>query len=131
MAKMDFRLVPDQDPEDLFARLRKHLDDGGFSDVEVVKLGGERSAVTPGDDPFVQLTARLASEVYGRPAVIDPLVGGTGPVYPFRAFLGTPIVTLGPGDPLSNAHSPNESMSIAHFLLGTKHMARLLLEYGA
>jgi acetylornithine deacetylase/succinyl-diaminopimelate desuccinylase-like protein len=131
MAKMDFRLVPDQDPDDLFARLRKHLDEQGFSDVEVVKLGGERSAVTPGDDPFVQLTARLASEVYGKPAVIDPLVGGTGPVYPFRAYLGTPIVTLGPGDPLSNAHSPNESMSIEAFKLGTHHMARLLLEYGA
>ena len=130
MAKMDFRLVPDQNPDDLFAKLRKHLDDQGFSDIEVVKLGGERAAVTPGDDPFVQLTARLASEVYGRPAVIDPLIGGTGPVYPFRAFLNTPIVTLGPGDPLSNAHSPNESMSIEHFLLGTKHMARLLVEYG-
>jgi acetylornithine deacetylase/succinyl-diaminopimelate desuccinylase-like protein len=39
-------------------------------------------------------------------------------------------VTLGPGDPLSNAHSPNESMSIENFLLGTKHMARLLVEYG-
>ena len=130
MAKMDFRLVPDQDPDDLFAKLRKHLDDQGFGDVEVVKLGGERSAVTPGDDPFVQLTARLASEVYGKPAVIDPLIGGTGPVYPFRAYLHTPIVTLGPGDPLSNAHSPNESMSIEHFLLGTKHMARLLVEYG-
>jgi acetylornithine deacetylase/succinyl-diaminopimelate desuccinylase-like protein len=131
MAKMDFRLVPDQNPDDLFAKLRKHLDEQGFGDVEVVKLGGERAAVTPGDDPFVQLTARLASEVYGKPAVIDPLIGGTGPVYPFRAFLHTPIVTLGPGDPLSNAHSPNESMSIEHFLLGTKHMARLLVEYGA
>ena len=130
MAKMDFRLVPDQDPQDILAKLRKHLEQEGFGDVEVVLLGGERAGTTPSTEPFVQLTIRTAEEVYGKPAIVDPLVGGSGPMHAFRAYLGTPIVTLGPGDPLSNAHSPNESMSIESFLLGTKHMARLLLGFG-
>jgi acetylornithine deacetylase/succinyl-diaminopimelate desuccinylase-like protein len=130
MAKMDFRLVPDQDPQDIFAKLRRHLDQEGFGDVELVLLGGERAGTTPPTDPFVQLTVRTAEEVYGKPAIVDPLVGGSGPMHAFRANLGTPIVTLGPGDPLSNAHSPNESMSIANFILGTKHMTRLLLGFG-
>src|SRR5262249_22606365 len=42
MAKMDFRLLPDQDPQDIFAKLRRHLDAQGFDDVELVELGGER-----------------------------------------------------------------------------------------
>ncbi len=131
MAKMDFRLVPDQDPKDLFNKLRKHLDDKGFSDVEMVMLGGERGATTPVDDPFVALTLRISSEVYGKPVVVNPLSGGSGPVWAFRHYLNTPIVTMGCGDPQSNAHSPNESISIEGFRLATREMARLLVAYGA
>jgi acetylornithine deacetylase/succinyl-diaminopimelate desuccinylase-like protein len=131
MAKMDFRLVPEQDPQDLFKKLRKHLDDKGFSDVEVVMLGGERGATTPVDDPFVALTLRISSEVYGKPVVVNPLSGGSGPVWAFRHYLNTPIVTMGCGDPQSNAHSPNESISIEGFRLATREMARLLVAYGA
>lgn len=129
MAKMDFRLVPGMDPHDVLSKLRAHLDAEGFEDVEVRLLGGEKADTTPADDPFVQLTVRTAEEVYGVPAVLKPLVGGTGPVHPFRAFLGVPIVTLGPGDPLSRAHAPNESISLDRFIQGTKHMARLLVGF--
>jgi acetylornithine deacetylase/succinyl-diaminopimelate desuccinylase-like protein len=131
MAKMDFRLLPDQDPKDIFAKLRKHLDAQGFSDIELAMLGGEPAATTPVDDPFVQLTIRIAGEVYGKPVVVNPISGGSGPVWAFRHFLRTPIVTMGCGDPQSNAHSPNESISIDGFRLVTRQMARLLLAYGA
>lgn len=131
LAKMDFRLLPEQDPQDIFAKLRRHLDAQGFDDVELVMLGGERAATTPPDDPFVQLTARLAGEVYGKPAVLNPISGGSGPMWAFRHFLGTPIVTMGCGDPQGNAHSPNESISLDQFTLATRQMARLLVAYGA
>jgi acetylornithine deacetylase/succinyl-diaminopimelate desuccinylase-like protein len=130
-AKMDFRLVPDQDPNVIFEQLRAHLDAQGFSDVELTKIGAERPGTTPADDPFIQLAARIAGEVYQKQVVIDPMVGGTGPVWAFRHFLKTPVVTLGAGDPRSNAHSPNESMALDMFLLATKQMARLLVAYGA
>ena len=131
MAKMDFRLVPDQDPEDILRKLRAHLNAEGFGDVEVTYLGGERAGLTPPDDPFVRLAARTAEQVYGKPAILNPLTGGSGPTYAFRTHLGTPIITLGPGDEDSAAHAPNESLSLARFTQGTKHMAHLLLAYGA
>lgn len=130
VAKMDFRLVPGQDPQDVLARLRQHLDAEGFGDVEVSYLGGERAGTTPPEEPFVQLTVRTAEEVYGKPAVVKPLIGGSGPMHAFREYLSTPIVTLGCGDPESRAHSPNESINIEHFALATRHMAHLLLAYG-
>jgi acetylornithine deacetylase/succinyl-diaminopimelate desuccinylase-like protein len=130
MAKMDFRLVPGQDPQDVLARLRQYLDAEGFGDVEVTYLGGERAGTTPPEEPFVQLTARTAEEVYGQPAVVKPLIGGSGPMHAFREYLRTPIVTLGCGDPESRAHSPNESIAIEQFELATRHMAHLLLAYG-
>jgi acetylornithine deacetylase/succinyl-diaminopimelate desuccinylase-like protein len=130
LAKMDFRLVPGQDPRDVLAQLRQHLAAQGFGDVEVTYLGGERAGTTPPEEPFVQLTARTAAEVYGQPAVIKPLIGGSGPMHAFREYLRTPIVTLGCGDPESRAHSPNESIAVEQFVLATQHMAHLLLAYG-
>ena len=43
-AKIDFRLVPDQDPEAVHASLRKHLDSQGFADIEVNYVGGQKPA---------------------------------------------------------------------------------------
>jgi acetylornithine deacetylase/succinyl-diaminopimelate desuccinylase-like protein len=130
MAKMDFRLLPDQDPKDIYQKLRAYLDAQGFTDVEVVMLGGERGATTPPDDPFVQLTARIAQNVYQKPVILNPISGGSGPMWAFRHFLQAPIVTMGSGDPMGNAHSPNESISIEQFVLATREMAHLLVAYG-
>jgi acetylornithine deacetylase/succinyl-diaminopimelate desuccinylase-like protein len=129
MAKMDFRLVPDQDPEDIVQKLRRHLADHGFEDVEVQYLGGERAAQTPPDDPFVRLTAQIAEDVYGKPPRISPLIGGSGPMYPFREYLQVPIVTLGIGYPETLVHAPNENIRVEDFVLGTRQMARLVQRF--
>ncbi len=129
MAKMDFRLLPEQDPDAIFASLRQYLDARGFADVELTKLGAERAGTTPADDPLVRLTARIASEVFGKEAVIDPMVGGTGPIWPFRHFLGTPVVTMGAGDALSKNHAPDESISVELLERATRQMARLLVAF--
>jgi len=54
MAKMDFRLVPDQDPDDILRKLKAHLGSEGYDDVAVTKLGAAEPVVTPLDHPFVQ-----------------------------------------------------------------------------
>ena len=45
-AKMDFRLVPDQRPRDVFDKVRAHLDAQGFDDVEIVLMGAVNPART-------------------------------------------------------------------------------------
>jgi len=131
MAKMDFRLVPDQDPRDILEKLRRHLEAHGFYDVEVEYLGGERPGVTPADDPFVRLTAETAEQVYGTAPRIIPLMGGSGPIAPFRDYLDVPVVSLGISHPESMVHAPNEHIRIDQFVRGTKHMARLVDAFGA
>lgn len=129
MAKMDFRLVPDQDPEVIYENLQRYLADEGFGDISVQYLGGEKAAQTPVNDPFVQLTASIAEEVYGRPPRISPLIGGSGPMHPFREYLGVPIVTLGISYPESLVHAPNENITEENFVLGTRHMAHLVARF--
>ncbi|MFN8634602.1 MAG: M20/M25/M40 family metallo-hydrolase, partial [Chloroflexota bacterium] len=38
VAKVDFRLVPDQEPTEIVRLLRRHLDEQGFRDVEIVEI---------------------------------------------------------------------------------------------
>lgn len=126
-AKIDFRLVFDQDPDDIEAWLRAHLDRAGFSDVSITRLGAMWPARTPLDDPFVQLTIQTAEEVYGRPCLVDPLEGGSSPIYAFAGPLGNiPVVLAGVGYWGSRAHAPDEHIRLADFALGMRHLAYIL-----
>jgi acetylornithine deacetylase/succinyl-diaminopimelate desuccinylase-like protein len=128
MAKVDFRLVPDQDPLTVRDNLRKHLDAHGFSDVEVVYVGGQRPARVDPKQPMVQLAIKTAREVYGKEPAVMPLVGGSGPIHPFVVGLRQPVVTCGVGYPGTRAHAPNENLRVNDLVLGAKHTARFLAE---
>jgi len=127
-AKVDFRLVPTQKPEDILKKLRAHLDAEGFSDVKINFLGGEPAARTDPDHPFVKLVVDSAEEIYDVPMDIVPMVGGSGPNYPFVHDLGLPVVTMGLGHPDTRAHAPNENIRIDLYTLHAKHMARVIKE---
>lgn len=128
-AKIDFRLVPDQDPDDICRKLRAHLDAGGFTDVEIEVLGPERPGIVDPDAPLVRLCAETAEEVYGKPALITPLTGGTTPMYLFTER-GVPVVAPGVGFGSSNlAHSPNENVRLVDLRRAAGHLARLLVRF--
>ncbi len=129
-AKVDFRLVPDQTPETVLRQLRAHLDAEGFSDVQIAFLGGEAPARTDPDDPFVALTCQTAEPIYGQPMQIVPMVGGSGPNYPFVHLLKLPVVTAGAGYPGTLAHAPNENIRIDLYLKHAQHMVRLMDAFG-
>jgi acetylornithine deacetylase/succinyl-diaminopimelate desuccinylase-like protein len=128
-AKVDFRLAPGQTPQQILDSLRAHLDDQGFEDVEIKYLGGEPPARTDPDNPFVKLVVDTAAEVYGTPMEIVPLIGGSGPSYPFIHDLGLPVATAGVGYPGSQAHAPNENMRIDLYLSGARHIARIIAAF--
>jgi acetylornithine deacetylase/succinyl-diaminopimelate desuccinylase-like protein len=127
--KLDFRLVPDQKPEDILRKLRAHLDAQGFGDVEVVPGVGEYPAFCDPDDPFIALATRTAREVYGKEPFVEPFNGGSGPGYPFLAYLGVSFVSCGCGYDGGLGHAPNENMRTEDWDTGTKHMARIFEEF--
>jgi acetylornithine deacetylase/succinyl-diaminopimelate desuccinylase-like protein len=128
-AKVDFRLVPDQRPQEVLEQLRRHLDAEGFSDVQVGFLGGEIPARTDPDDPFIQMVCDTALEVFGRPMRLIPLSGGSGPNYPFVSELGLPVASAGLGYPDSRGHAPNENIRLDLYLKHARHMARLMQKF--
>ena len=129
-AKVDFRLAPGQTPQQVLASLRKHLDAHGFTDVKISFLGGEPPARTDPDQPFVKLVIDAARDVYDRPMEMVPMVGGSGPNYPFIHDLDLPVATSGVGHPGSQAHAPNENLRIDLYIKGAKHITRILKTFG-
>ncbi|MEO8358344.1 MAG: M20/M25/M40 family metallo-hydrolase [Chloroflexota bacterium] len=128
-AKVDFRLVPDQHPDDIRRKLRAHLDEHGFADIQITDLGGDPPARTDPDDPFVQLVAKVAEDVYEMPMQLVPLVGGSGPSHPFVHDLHLPVATAGLGYPDTRAHTPNENIRVDLYLKHARHMARIITEF--
>jgi acetylornithine deacetylase/succinyl-diaminopimelate desuccinylase-like protein len=127
MAKVDFRLVPNQSAADLLEKLKTHLVAQGFDDIEVIQHGGYDAARVDPDAPFVKLVADTAWDVYDRPAAIHPTSGGSGPMDSFVRHLGVPIANVGVGYPDSGAHAPNEHIRITDFVRGIRQTARVML----
>ncbi len=126
-AKLDFRLVPDQDPADIRAKLRAYLDAQGFTDISIEDQGSTPPAKSSAEDPFVTMAARAGTEVFGRPCLIDPIAGGSGPMHLFvEALGGAPIVFAGIGYWNNRTHAPDEHIRLQDFLNGARHLARIV-----
>ena len=129
IAEVDFRIVPNQKVERVRKLLREHLDKKGFPDIEIELAGGAYGASkTPFDHPFVKLLARLATDFSGKNPLIIPSAGGSGPAFLFGKH--TPWAMCGPLDPQSNAHAPNESMSIIELRYMTALIGATAVELG-
>jgi len=135
VAKLDVRLVPDQDPQHVLTAVRRHLDAHGFGDVEIVPLQhAERAARSNMTDPFVQHAIAALEETYHQAPVVLPNSAGSGPIHPFVVGLGVSVVGMGCGYPGSRIHGPNEHVRIHDFERGTlatlRFLERLAGEWG-
>lgn len=126
-AKIDFRLVPDQDPDDLHTKLAMHLASSGFADVKVTYAEGERAKRTPHTAPIAVAAGAAAEEVYSKKPLVTVSSAGTGPMYLFEA----PCVAIGGGSAFSHAHAPNENLRLDLFVKGMKWVAATVERFAA
>ena len=109
-AKVDSRLPPDIDPDEALAKIRTHLDNNGFADIEIRKLGGYPASQTSVEAPAVQAALSVFKK-YADDLAVQPRVAGSAPFYQFTDRLGLPLVPAGLGFG-TGAHAPNEIMLI-------------------
>ena len=129
MAKIDFRLVPEQDPRTIHRLVRAHLDRHGFTDVALDAKEGTRPYRGRMDDPLVRAAKAAAEETFGQPALVIPSSGGTSPMYQVCGKLSLPNVTLGMGHPDSGAHAPNEHILIDNYFKGIRATVSFFAKY--
>lgn len=124
--KLDFRLVPHQDPHEIRQLVREHLDKHGFSDIEIITHTLTYPARTDLHSDLAQAVIDTTQQVYGKEPVIEPISPATGPMYIFCQQLGIPSVSVGVGNFTSNNHAPNENITVEDFILGIKHIAAII-----
>jgi len=129
-AKVDFRLVPDQDPREVAENVRRHLDARGFTDITLTVLAAELPWRTDLADPFVRMVNAVAEDATGRPVLIYPTSAGTGPMYDVGPVLDVPIVSVGGGYWNGRAHAPDENIRLSDFRETVLLMVRLLERFG-
>jgi len=130
-AKIDFRLVPNQRPDDIYEKVKRHLAQHGFADVEIRQLGAEHPARTPVDSALARVVQDTIPEIYGRDPLVSPLMAATGPMHELSAQFGIPTVGTGCGYAHSNGHAPNENIRLDDFFQHLKHVALLFERFSA
>ena len=123
-AKLDLRLVPDQEPEEVLELLRAHI--ARIAPDAVVTGGhGMRPSTTPLDTPLAGLVREAVRTGFGAEPVEAPLLGGSLPDAVWTKGLGLPSFLVPYGVPDQRNHAPNENMPLARFRDGIRTSAAL------
>jgi acetylornithine deacetylase/succinyl-diaminopimelate desuccinylase-like protein len=122
------RLVPDQDPHDIYDKIVRHIEKNNFK-IKVTKRGVLYPHATPLDSPFVQTVIESVRGIWGVEPVVMPRGGGSGPYFFFADILNIPLVSV-PFSPFDcNAHAPNENMTIGGFENAIKVSATVMNKF--
>jgi len=129
-AKLTFRLVPDQTPAEIEAKVRAHLQAHTPPEVTLEISpghGGEPFLCDP-NSPDGLAARRAVARTWGRePALIRE--GGSIPILQtFRRLLKTDILLLGLALPDCAAHAPNENFPVENLEAGIRLNQALLEE---
>ena len=134
MAKLTFRLVPDQEPEEILAAAAAHFQAHCPPGVLVSTAHGHSGPpyVMDAHSPIGQAAQRALRATFpgAEPALIRE--GGSIPiVQAFRDVLGVDTLLLGLALPDCRAHSPNENFPLENFHAGIRLNQALLKELAA
>jgi len=130
MVKIDFRLVPEMEPEKQLKRLKRHLKLHGFSDIEIKFIHGEAAARTNIRDPFVRQVQQAARETFGS-TITSVSSAGTGPMHSFAKVLKAPCISIGSTYMFARIHSPNEFARIDLLNKTTKCIGRIMEKFAS
>jgi len=128
VAKLDFRLVPDQTAEEAQTKLKAHLAKRGYSDIEVKVTGGYNPTQTDENSSLIKASMAVYKSE-GLPVSLSPRLAGSWPGY---IFTGPPVSLpgghFGTGHG-SRAHAPDEYYVIESSNPAVRGMPEATLSY--
>jgi acetylornithine deacetylase/succinyl-diaminopimelate desuccinylase-like protein len=119
-AKISFRLVPDQDPNEVEEQFREYLEEVTPTTLEcrLRACGHAHPVVLSTKHPAMRAAAFAYERGFGK-APIFVRCGGTIPIVDtFREALGIPTVLMGFALPDDAMHAPNEKFFLPNFFRG-------------
>jgi acetylornithine deacetylase/succinyl-diaminopimelate desuccinylase-like protein len=135
-AKMTFRLVADQRPEDVADQVRAwveaNLPEGIEAEVHTPP-GGVAPSASDLDSPWMDALLSAIGQAFDTDpdAVLFTREGGSGPEADLVEVLGAPLLFLGVALPTDRIHSPNERVLLPMLYRGAEAAAHLWRELGS
>ena len=129
-AKITCRLVPDQDPDEIVALLKAHVEKHKPAGVDITISEFDKGApyITPFDHPVIQAAGRSYEYVYEVPTAFIRGGGSIPIVAAFDQILALPVVLMGFGLTSENFHAPNEHFHLENFDKGLRVLGDYLYE---
>ncbi len=125
--KMDFRLIPNIQPDDALAKLKAHLVKHGFKHLEVnAEARAEPPYKISVKESMAQAVIRAATLVYGE----LPIVNGVSAEGTILKHVWIPCVLTGFANPGANLHAPNENITVGAYIKGIKYAAAIMEAFG-
>ncbi len=130
-AKISCRLVPDQGPEEITAKLRRHFEQHvpDTMTLDFRDLHGGHGAIVDTSAPAMQAAADALEGVFGQRPHFTREGGSIPVVADFKKILGLDTVLMGFGLDSDSIHSPNERFGLDRFHQGIEASIRFLDAY--
>ena len=128
--KLSCRLVPDQNPQDIIAKLTSHLRRHCPPGVTIEILSGHdgKPYLTDPNSPFGLAAQAALRQAFGAEPVLIREGGSVPIVQTFRDILGADTLLLGLALADAQIHAPNENFPVANFEAGIRLNQALLAE---
>jgi acetylornithine deacetylase/succinyl-diaminopimelate desuccinylase-like protein len=133
MAKLTFRLVPNQDGEKIIALAQKHFEKHCPPGVRLEMIPGHAGPwyLTDPHSRFGSAAQRALLNAFGREPVLIREGGSIPIVSEFRNILGAETLLIGLALPDCRAHSPNENFPLENLDAGIRINKAVLKEIAA
>lgn len=124
---LDRRTMPGEEPEEILADLLKaahrEISASGIANAERIEVSGSVDMVMPGfraaeDAAVVRIAAASLTELAGTARITGWTAACEGGF--IARHHGVPTIILGPGDITSQAHQPDERVSVNHLLIAAR-----------
>jgi acetylornithine deacetylase/succinyl-diaminopimelate desuccinylase-like protein len=125
VAKIDFRLVPEQTPEKVFEAFTAAVKERN-PNAEVRELGGVPPSRTDPSSPMSRVVADTVKKGWNSEPINIPSLGGTLPDYVFTRILGVPSFIVPYANHDEKNHAPNENMKVECFYAGVRTTLSLI-----
>src|SRR6195256_1828283 len=131
-AKVSMRLVPNQDPDDVFKKyanfVKKLTPKGIETNIKIFSKGP--ACVVGTDNRFIKAATEALRDVFKKDTVFIRSGGSIPIVTDFQDVLKIPSVMMGFGLPDDNLHAPNEKFHIPNFHRGIETLCLFFEKLG-
>src|SRR5271154_435883 len=131
-AKVSMRLVPNQDPNDIFKRYAEFVKKLTPKGIQIkIKTWSKGPACVVGtDNKYVKASTEAMHEIFKKDTVFIRSGGSIPIVTDFQDVLKIPSVMMGFGLPDDNLHAPNEKFHIPNFHRGIESICLFFEKLG-